>query len=112
MRYIHQVPFSPEEIEYYRRLIFQNLTEGMRSLLEVMEELDVKVQSENAEHTSLIKKAPDLLDLRERQPFPRDYLEPLRSLWNDANVSNVWLRANEYALPEKSGCSFSQRLRS
>lgn len=48
MKVIHEVGFSPDELEYYRRQVFQNLWEGMRLVLEAMQEAEMKLGSDDA----------------------------------------------------------------
>ena len=98
MRLIHRVPFTPHEIESYRQLVFNNLTHGLKYLLDAMEDMNLEVSPENVEHIELVENASDL---RDGEPFPVSYLEPLKSLWFDFNVQKAWERGNEAALPEK-----------
>jgi guanine nucleotide-binding protein subunit alpha len=98
MRLIHNVPFSSQEIETFRQSIFSNLTLGMKYMLEAMDDITLKLSEDNMDHMSLIENAADL---RDEEPFPMSYLEPLRSLWNDPKVQEMWRRRNESALPEK-----------
>ena len=62
MRLIHKVPFSPQEIENYRQLVFNNLTHGLQSLLEAMEDMNLEVTEENVQHIPMIEEAPDIRD--------------------------------------------------
>lgn len=98
MRLIHRVPFSPQEIESYRQLVFNNITHGLKYLLDAMEDMNLEVSEDNAPSVQLVE---DAQDLRDGQPFPTEYLEPLRKLWEDTNVQKAWDRGNEAALPEK-----------
>ena len=98
MRLIHKVPFSPAEIEHYRQLVFDNITRGLRYLLDAMEDMELKVSEENEKHLELID---GVRDIKDGEPFPTTYYEPLRSLWADENVQKAWSRGNEAALPEK-----------
>jgi guanine nucleotide-binding protein subunit alpha len=98
MRLIHKVPFSPSEIEHYRQLVFDNLTRGLRYLLDAMEDMDLKISEENLPHWDLID---GVRDIRDGESFPINYYEPLKALWNDPNVQKGWARGNEAALPEK-----------
>ncbi|KAG5339184.1 hypothetical protein C0989_005232 [Termitomyces sp. Mn162] len=100
MRLIHKLPFSPQEIETFRQLVFDNLTRGMKYLLDAMEDMDLKVAEENISHVDLVENAQDL---RDNEPFPMSYYEPLKTLWMDPNVQKAWERGNEAALPEKTG---------
>jgi len=107
MRLIHHIPFSPQEVESFRQLVFNNLTHGLKYLLDAMEDMDLVVSLENRRHIELIEGANDI---RDGEIFPRHFYEPLRQLWNDAGVQRAWERGNEAALPEKyalllySGC--------
>ena len=98
MRLIHKVPFSPSEYEHYRQLVFDNVTRGLCYLLDAMRDMDLKVSEENVPHLDLIDGTRDI---RDGEPFPYSYYQPLKSLWNDPNVQRAWGRGNEAALPEK-----------
>jgi guanine nucleotide-binding protein subunit alpha, other len=101
MRLIHRVPFTPQEIESYRQLVFNNLTHGLKYVLDAMGDMELKVSEENIPYVDLIENAHDI---RDGEPFPRRFLEPLRCLWADPSVQQTWSRGNEAALPEK--CEF------
>jgi len=97
MRLIHKVPFSSQEIESYRQLVFENLIQGLRYILEAMEVMDLKVAEDHIPYVDMVENAHDL---RDGEPFPMAYYEPLKSLWNDSNVQQAYSRGNEAALPE------------
>ncbi|KAG8834075.1 hypothetical protein FRC18_002652 [Serendipita sp. 400] len=97
MRLIHKVGFTPQEIESYRQLVFNNLVHGMRLILESFSVFNLDVEPENSEYVPLIEGAPDLKD---GEPFPLQYLGPLQALWEDKGVQKALLRGNEVALPE------------
>lgn len=98
MRLIHRVPFSSQEVESFRQLIFNNLTHGLKYVLESMEDMELEVSPANREYIELVEGANDL---RDGEAFPRQFYEPLRLLWNDKGVQQAWDRGNEAALPEK-----------
>ena len=98
MRLIHKLPFSAQEIESYRELVFDNLTRGLKYVLEAMEDMDLQVLDENLPHAEMVE---DARELRDGESFPMDFLGPLKSLWNDPAVQQAWERGNEAALPEK-----------
>ncbi|KLO17557.1 guanine nucleotide-binding protein alpha-2 subunit [Schizopora paradoxa] len=97
MRLIHDVNFSAQEQEFYRQLVFANLTQGMKSLLDALEDMDLQMPDDAEPQILMIENAPDIKD---GQPFPPDYLEPLRSLWADPTVQKGLARGNEAALPD------------
>jgi len=86
MRLIHRVPFSSQEVESFRQLIFNNLTHGLKYALDSMEDMGLEVSLDNNEHIGLIESANDL---RDGEVYPQHFYDPLRFLWNEA------------ALPEK-----------
>lgn len=47
MRLIHKVPFTSQEVEFYRQLVFNNITHGFRTVLEAMDDFELKVADEN-----------------------------------------------------------------
>jgi len=98
MRVIHKIPFSPSEIEQYRQLVFENLTSGLRLVLEAMEDMELTVEDANIPYVQMIQHSPDI---GEGEPFPASYLESLKSLWGDHNIQRALQRGNEAALPEK-----------
>ncbi|KAF5312023.1 hypothetical protein D9619_003664 [Psilocybe cf. subviscida] len=103
MRLIHKLPFQPHEIEHYRQLVFDNLTRGLRYVLDAMEDLDLEVLPENFEHLALIDGNRDI---RDGEPFPVAFSEPLKALWRDPNVQSTITRGNE-ALPDNLFYFFS-----
>ncbi|KAI0932808.1 hypothetical protein AcW1_000176 [Taiwanofungus camphoratus] len=97
MRLIHRVPFSSQEVESYRQLVFNNLTHGLKYLIESMEDMGLEVSPENVPYIPMIA---DASDIRDGEPFPVEYHEPLKKLWEDPNVQKAWERGNEAALPD------------
>lgn len=100
MRLIHKMPFSSQEIESYRQLVYDNLTRGIKYILDAMPDMSppLCVTEDNEAHIELIENARDL---RDGEPFPKEYYEPLKRLWADEGVKQAWARGNEAALPEK-----------
>ncbi|KAG8935897.1 hypothetical protein FRC02_005652 [Tulasnella sp. 418] len=97
MRLIHNVAFTPEEIESYRQLIFSNVILGMKLILDAMEDWNMSVSEANKRHLPPFELFPDI---RDGEPFPVKYFEPLDALWRDEAVQKAYQRGNEAALPE------------
>jgi len=104
MRLIHKVPFTAQEIESYRQLVFNNLTHGMKYVLDAMQDMELKVSEDNLPYIDVIENA---LDLRDGESFPTRYYTPLKDLWADPNVQMACERGNEAALPENLYYFFS-----
>ncbi|KAG8686153.1 hypothetical protein FRC09_014307, partial [Ceratobasidium sp. 395] len=97
MRVIHNDKFTTQEIESYRQLVFNNIIRGMQMLIESLPILDLSVSPQNAPLLDVVRGTHEL---RDGEPYPEQLLEPLQSIWNDSQVQQGWLRANEVALPE------------
>ena len=93
-------PYTPEEIESYRQIIFRNIVQGLRSVLDYMADLQLEVSEEN-EH--LVWLLDDIPDLNAGEPFPVDCRHVLERLWFDPSVQAAYSRGNQLhgALPEK-----------
>jgi guanine nucleotide-binding protein subunit alpha len=107
MRLIHRVPFAPSEIEFYRQLVFQNLTYGLRCALEAADDLALALSPANAVHRPLVDDAPDIKD---GEGYPEAYRAVLGEMWADPAVRGAVERGNEYALPEKCVACCSESL--
>ncbi len=94
---IHNISF-PQDIEYYRQLIPDNLTGGLKCILDAMYDMGLTVSKDNIRYIHEIK---DWWCVRDGEPFPIRYCQPLKALWRDPGVHEAWQRANEAALPEK-----------
>ncbi|KAH9927424.1 heterotrimeric G protein alpha subunit 4 [Epithele typhae] len=97
MRLIHRVPFSTQEIESYRQLVFNNLTHGLNAVIIAMEDMELDVSEENRD---LVHHIEDANDIKDGEPYPIEYCEILKRLWADPNVQAAYARGNEAALPE------------
>ena len=98
MRLIHRVPFSSQEIESYRQLVFNNLTDGLHKVITAMEDMELDVSEENRD---IVHYVEDASDIKDSEPYPPEYRDVLRRLWEDPNVQAAYARGNEAALPEK-----------
>lgn len=95
MRYIHAKPFSPDEVEDYRKIVFSNLVTGMRAIIDTMDELGMAVQPNSRKYIAFVDNEPSLST---GEDFPKKYLEALRVLWADKGVQDCYAKRNEYAL--------------
>ncbi|KAG6826267.1 hypothetical protein H0H92_000505 [Tricholoma furcatifolium] len=104
MRLLH-MPFSPQEIESYRQLIFDNITWGLRFLINAMDGMELEVSKANIKNVDILAKA--LGGVAEGEPFPTSLYGPLKSLWMDEKVQEAWGRGNEVAVPDNLAYFFS-----
>ncbi|KAG9124870.1 hypothetical protein FRC07_009933 [Ceratobasidium sp. 392] len=97
MRVIHNDKFTAQEIESYRQLVFNNIIRGIQMLVDSLPVLELSISSQNAPLMDVIRSTPEL---RDGEAYPEQLLQPLQSIWDDSQVQQGWLRANEVALPE------------
>ncbi|EPS45157.1 hypothetical protein H072_856 [Dactylellina haptotyla CBS 200.50] len=96
MQLIYAEGFTKADKERYRVIIFTNITESMRLILEQMDLYHIAFQKpENEQYVSLIMKQREL---SRGEVLPKDYLGPLKSLWLDEGVQSAVKRGNEFAL--------------
>lgn len=96
MRLIYAQGFSKADKEQYRVIIFTNITESMRLILEQMDLYRIAFQNpENEQHVTLLM---NLREISRGETMPKEYLSPLKSLWGDEGVQSAVKRGNEFAL--------------
>ncbi|CAE6426258.1 unnamed protein product [Rhizoctonia solani] len=116
MRVIHNDKFTPQEIESYRQLVFNNIIRGAVMLVDALLAMQLQLSPENqvsasalgylqsSDQVDLYKRFIETLrsinDLRDGEVYPEELLKPLQDLWGDAGAQEGWSRANEAALPE------------
>ncbi|KAK0553602.1 Guanine nucleotide-binding protein alpha-2 subunit [Tilletia horrida] len=98
MRIIHEIPFTAAERENFRRLVFVNLVQSMKAVLDAME--DWGGEFEHPQYQRYLHLFLSYPDIAEEEPFPAAYYEPLMLLWNDQGVQEAYKRGNEAAVPE------------
>ena len=54
MRVINNLPWSPTEIESYRQIVYMNIVQGGRLLLDAAEEVDGDLSSDNEVNIFLV----------------------------------------------------------
>ncbi|KAG9032306.1 hypothetical protein FRB95_001627 [Tulasnella sp. JGI-2019a] len=105
MKVIHNVGFTPQELEYYRQLVFSNMVLGMKAVIEAAEEWQMELSDENEKYLPMFEGHPE--EIRDGEPLPTDWLVPLQSLWDDPAVQKARSRGNEAALPENLSYFYS-----
>ncbi|KAJ6628428.1 heterotrimeric G-protein alpha subunit, GPA2-like protein [Mycena sp. CBHHK59/15] len=104
MRILHSAPFSIQEIEYYRRLVFDNLTYGLKYLIDALSNMGLALSEDLETDVEVLHRAESL---HHGEPFPERYFQLLTRLWEDNVVWYAWGRENEAALPENLHYFFS-----
>ncbi|CAE6532108.1 unnamed protein product [Rhizoctonia solani] len=97
MRVIHNDKFTPQEIESYRQLVFNNIVRGIVMLVDALPVMQLQLLPENERFVETLRHTNDL---RDGEVYPEGLLQPLQEVWRDPGAEQGWSRANEVALPE------------
>lgn len=79
------------------KIVFSNIVDGMRSIIDTMDEEGMQVAHENRQFISLVDNE---YPINTGEPFPMHYLHGLKRLWNDPEVQGCYALAYEFALQE------------
>ncbi|KAI9767798.1 MAG: G-Protein alpha subunit [Geoglossum simile] len=96
MRLLYASGFSKNEREDYRCIIFSNILNAFKILVDAMDQLEIQFENEeNGEYLPLIA-----LDrgLDNGEKFPIEYLKPFKSMWVDPGLRVAVEKGNEFAL--------------
>ncbi|KAI8059361.1 putative Gpa2-guanine nucleotide-binding protein alpha-2 subunit [Gongronella butleri] len=96
MRLIHTNGFNASERENFRQVIFNNITSTLVSIFEAMEGLEIMF--DNPELQKFIPMFSDPPAIEANQPYPADFIEPVKLLWNDPGVQATCRQGNTFAL--------------
>ncbi|ORE11927.1 guanine nucleotide binding protein, alpha subunit [Rhizopus microsporus var. microsporus] len=107
MRLIHASGFTKYERESFRLMIFTNILGSMQALLEGMHHHKFTFENEaNWKYIALFERRPTSLSMHE--PYPIEYLEPLKSLWRDKGIQATFEKSNTFAFNEDIHYFFDQ----
>ncbi|CUS07514.1 unnamed protein product [Tuber aestivum] len=96
MKLIHASGFSKNDRDDYRAIIFSNLLNSFKIILEAMESYDLAFQNE--ENEAYVELVIVERELGRQEPFPKEYQKAFASLWADGGVQTAVHRGNEFAL--------------
>ncbi|KAJ9164724.1 Guanine nucleotide binding protein, alpha subunit [Coniochaeta hoffmannii] len=96
MKLIYAQGFSKTEKLEWKPVVFNNIVQSFRLIYEAMNDLGLKLDSEDNEKAM----AHIMIDyeLSPTEPLPEDYLDPIKRLWQDQGVRQAIQKGNEYAL--------------
>ncbi|RDX42400.1 heterotrimeric G protein alpha subunit 4 [Lentinus brumalis] len=98
MRLVHYGPFTRQETEAYRQLIYLNITDGLHAGISRMNTSGFSVTEENRELLRTVAEHGH--DLKDDEPFLTEYRHPIEWLWKDPNVQAMYANGNQAGLPE------------
>ncbi|XP_067136865.1 guanine nucleotide-binding protein G(q) subunit alpha-like isoform X1 [Centruroides vittatus] len=99
MRIIHGSGYSDEDKKGFIKLVFQNIFMAMQSMIKAMDLLQIQYKNEkNIENAELVKA----VDYETVTTFDNQYVEAIKSLWEDAGIQECYDRRREYQLTDSA----------
>jgi len=106
MKLIHATGFNKSERDDYRVIIFSNLLNSLKMLLEAMDSYEISFENpRNQKYAPLIQMDREI---GRAEYFPQEYRVPFQSLWEDAGVQEAVKRGNEFALHDNLSYFFNE----
>jgi guanine nucleotide-binding protein G(i) subunit alpha len=100
MKLMHDNGYSNDERLAYKEVVYSNIIQSMKSIIEAMGKLDVSLgDPSNEPHMKLIADQPHLLEVPD---FPANISNAVKALWADSGVQRCFSRANEYQLNDSA----------
>ncbi|KAF9580453.1 hypothetical protein BGW38_002901, partial [Lunasporangiospora selenospora] len=98
MKLLHASGFSSAEREAFRGFVFSNMVGAMQSILAAMEDHHIQLtHRENERYLSVFATTPRVAN---GSPYPPQYREALKALWQDPSVRQVYQLGHTYALAD------------
>ncbi|KAI8886602.1 guanine nucleotide binding protein, alpha subunit [Backusella circina FSU 941] len=105
MRIIHEGGFPDEEKLSYREVVFSNMIESMRIIIEEMIKLKISIDDpDNEDAFDLINSLPEQVECS--YDLPEEICSAMRDLWQDEGVKACYKRRNEYQLNDTAAYYF------
>lgn len=100
MTLIHGKGYSQAERDGFREIIYSNVVQSMRVILEAMETLAIPFASPAMEsHKELIMSLPSQIEAEEMDP---KISKAVAELWKDAGIAACFSRSREYQLNDSA----------
>ncbi|ESO87888.1 hypothetical protein LOTGIDRAFT_194019 [Lottia gigantea] len=99
MRIIHGSGYSDEDKRSFIKIVYQNIFMAMNAMTRAMDTLKISYRdSANIEHATLIKQ----IDYETVTTFERQFVEAIKSLWEDEGIQECYDRRREYQLTDSA----------
>jgi guanine nucleotide-binding protein G(i) subunit alpha len=99
MQMIHGGGYSKEEKEAFKEIIFSNIVQSMRVILDAMIVMNISVQPENEGHRTVIMDLPNQMEV---DSLPPPVSAAVKALWADSGVQACYARSREYQLNDSA----------
>ncbi|CAF0767494.1 unnamed protein product [Adineta steineri] len=100
MRIIHGTGYSEEDKRSFVKLVYQNIFMAMHIMIRAMDTLKIQYRDKRNEqdHAALVRS----VDYETVTTFEPQYVEAIKSLWNDPGIKECYDRRREYQLTDSA----------
>ncbi|KAI8370016.1 guanine nucleotide-binding protein subunit alpha [Blakeslea trispora] len=103
MKLIHEGDYSIEEKEMYKKIVYSNIIQSMRVILDAMQKMNVQFEDEEAEQ---YRDCINALPMQVQSLSEVDF-RALKALWQDQGLKSVLRRSREYQLNDSAKYFFN-----
>lgn len=115
MQIIHGTGYSDDERLSYRDIVFSNIIQSMKVLLDAVEVLGIEYQSENEDSQTTtisincIKQLPQQLE--HQSSLSKEIVDALQHLWSHSSIQAAYERRREFQLNDSAQYFFNNLVR-
>lgn len=103
MRIIHEGGFQKDEKLSYREIVFSNVIESMKPIVNAMQKFNIQLVSPEEEYKAafdLINNLPEQMECEDN--LPPEIALAIKLLWEDDGVLQTYSKRNEYQLHDSA----------
>lgn len=100
MTLIHGPGYTQAEKDAFKEIIYSNVVQSMRVILEAMQNMGIALaRPESEAHKNLVMELPSQI---EAEDLPADVTAAIKGLWADEGVLACFDRSREYQLNDSA----------
>ncbi|KFO28853.1 Guanine nucleotide-binding protein subunit alpha-11 [Fukomys damarensis] len=99
MRIIHGAGYSEEDKRGFTKLVYQNIFTAMQAMIRAMDTLKILYKDEQNEANALLIRE---VDVEKVMTFEHQYVDAIKTLWNDPGIQECYDRRREYQLSDSA----------
>jgi len=109
MKIIHLNGYTDEERLRFRPIVFSNIVENIRALVEQAERFDLKLMEANQENASKVFTVDDdqFREINSKW-IDSELTRVIQELWSDPAIQKTFLRASEFQLSDSTAYFFQE----
>ncbi len=100
MKLIHSNGYTEDEKKFHREIVYSNIIQSMKQILDGMRLLNIRLgSSDHEKHAVLVQDFNFNVDMK---GIPSELIVAIRNLWKDEGVKKCYSRSREYQLNDSA----------